>query len=72
MTKDVQLFSATAPAVNPTHVLYSLEFDGMRSEEIDDYFVVLARAEALIQEHDASLVDRSDKGTGLALGQRRR
>jgi hypothetical protein len=72
MTKDVELFSATAPDINPTHVLYYTVFDGMRSESNQNYFAVLDYAEALIEEHGACLVDRSDKGTGLALGQRRR
>ena len=72
MTLDVDLFSISDPPINPWRVLYYTEFNGARSEAMDDYSVVLAHAEALMQEHGACLVDRSDKGTGLALGQRRR
>jgi hypothetical protein len=63
MTKDVQFFSITQPEINPSRVLYYTEFEGIRSEPIDDYFFVLAHAKALLQEHGACLVDRSDKGT---------
>jgi hypothetical protein len=71
MTQNVELFSITSPEINPSSVLYYTEFNSVRSEASDDHSVVLAQAQALVQEHGACLVDRSDKGTGLALGQRR-
>jgi hypothetical protein len=39
----------------------------VESEHLNDYAPVLARAEALIAEHDACLIDRSDKDSGYLL-----
>ncbi len=67
MTPAVEIFSITDPQITPTRVLYYLTFKGLQSESTEDYSRVLSYAEALIEEHGACLVDRSDKGTGLAL-----
>ncbi len=68
MTPDVELFSATDPVyVADRRVWYWTEFDGVKSERLNDYATVLLHAEALMAEHDACLIDRSDKGSGLLL-----
>ena len=41
------------------------EFNGVRSEPLNDYGPVLAHAQVLCAKHDTCLVDRSDKGSGI-------
>ena len=68
MTRTVELFSATDPVyVRNRRVWYWLEFDGMRSKRLTEYGSVLEHANALVAEHDACLIDRSDKGSGFLL-----
>lgn len=68
MSPTVELFSATDPPyVRNRGVWYYTEFDGTRSERLNDYPSVLARAQVLCQEHGARLVDRSDRGSGVLL-----
>lgn len=68
MEPAVELLSATDPGyVQPRRVWYYTEFEGMRSERLNDYAPVFARAEALCAEHDTCLIDRSDKGSGFLL-----
>jgi len=66
MTATIELISATDPPyVRDRRVWYYTEFNGVRSDALNEYLPVLARAEALCAEHSACLVDRSDKGSGL-------
>lgn len=68
MTPAVELFSATDPVYVPNRrVWYWTEFNGLRSERLEDYEAVLVRALVIRQEHDTCLVDRSDKGSGFLL-----
>jgi hypothetical protein len=46
-------------------VWYWTEFEGQRSERLENYSTVLAPAEALCAELDTCLVDRSDKNSGF-------
>jgi hypothetical protein len=65
MPETVELFSATDPPyVTDRHVRYYLEFRGTRSAQPTEHAPVLAWATALCAEHDAVLIDRSDKDSG--------
>lgn len=65
MTPEVEIFSATDPPhVRDRQVRYYLEFRGNRSTQLTEYRPVLAWAKALCVEHEAVLVDRSDKDSG--------
>lgn len=65
MNCAVELFSATDPPHVPTRcVWYWTEFKGARSERLSEYAPVLARAKAILAEHDACVIDRSDKDSG--------
>jgi hypothetical protein len=64
----VELFSATDPVYVPhRQVWYWTEFLGLRSERLTDWATVAAHAEAIRSEHEAVLIDRSDKGSGFLL-----
>lgn len=68
MKPVVEIFSATDPVYVPDRrVWYWTEFRGVRSERLNEYAPVLERAEGLLAEHGACLIDRSDKGSGLLL-----
>jgi hypothetical protein len=66
--REVEIYSRTdAPYVARRSVWYWAEFDGRACEETKDYAIALARAKALMAEHGACLIDRSDKGSGFLL-----
>jgi hypothetical protein len=65
MSETVELFSATDPPyMRDREVRYYLEFRGRRSAHRTAHAPVLAWATALCAEHDALLIDRSDKDSG--------
>ena len=66
MTETVEIYSATDPVYfADRQVLYWLEFRGVKSERLTEWATVNTRAAAILAEHDACLIDRSDKGSGL-------
>lgn len=66
MTPEVELFSATDSITEPDRrVWYWTRFRGKDSERTEDYELALAEAKRLMAEHDAVLIDRSDKGSGF-------
>jgi hypothetical protein len=68
MTSTVELFSATDPIYVPhRRVWYWAEFRGAKSERLNDWETVNARTQSICAEHEACLVDRSDKGSGYLL-----
>jgi hypothetical protein len=68
MESTVEIFSATDPPhVHERRVWYWLEFEGRASERLTEWALVNEWALALVAEHDAYLLDRSDKGSGLLL-----
>ena len=65
MNDTIEIFSATDPPHVPDRqVWYWLEFRGMRSERRTEWGPINRHAEALIAEHDAVVIDRSDKESG--------
>lgn len=65
MPETVELFSATDPPnLRDREVRYYLEFRGTRSARLTEHAPVLAWANARCAEHDAVLIDRSDKDSG--------
>jgi hypothetical protein len=65
MRETVELFSATdSPNMRDRQVQYYLEFRGRRSAQVTEHAPVLDWANALCAEHDAVLIDRSDKDSG--------
>ena len=68
MTPEVEIFSATDPVyVADRRVWYWLEFNGQKSERRNDWATINEWAWALAKEHDACLIDRSDKDSGYLL-----
>ena len=68
MTPEVEIFSATDPVCEPNRrVWYWLEFDGKKSQRRNDWATINAWALALLAEHNACLIDRSDKDSGFLL-----
>jgi hypothetical protein len=68
MTHEVELYSATDPVyASHRQVWYWTEFLGVKSERLINWATVAARAEAIRSEHEACLIDRSDKGSGFLL-----
>ena len=66
VTETVEIYSATDPVYfTDRQVWYWVEFHGMKSERLTDWPTVNAHAKAILAEHDACLIDRSDKGSGL-------
>lgn len=51
--------------VQDRQVRYYTEFRGMRSKPLTAWAPVNAYAKALCTQHDAVLIDRSDKDSGL-------
>jgi hypothetical protein len=66
VSATVEIFSATDPPyLADRRVLYWLEFNGRRSVRAEDWATVDRWATAICAEHDACIIDRSDKGSGL-------
>ena len=65
MTSEVEIFSYIDPVyVQNRRVWYYAQFRGMKSQHRSDHSPILNWAEAIRAEHDAVLIDRSDKGSG--------
>jgi hypothetical protein len=68
MIETVEIYSATDPVYfADRQVWYWVEFRGMKSERVTDWSTVDGHAKAILAEHEACLVDRSDKGSGFLL-----
>src|SRR5260370_29731317 len=63
---SVEIYSATDPPHVPNReVWYWVEFGDIKSERTTNYQVAHRDAERLRAEHDTTIIDRSDKGSGI-------